>query len=186
MALLFSSRQAGFWNATSEFGGARQRPPFHLPFWTQNPPPLICGPLVCYHLQTIYTSTHHPHCCSRSPTCSPFHISPNIPPKTSLIASYTQILVYKCTPCPCDYLYKNMPHGAIRARLPTATPHRAESGSACQTGRPNREPRAPNPEVRAPGSTPTTLAWLWAPCAHSGRLEAAPSPTRGAQSDPSF
>jgi hypothetical protein len=29
---------------------------------------------------------------------------------------------------------KNAPHGAIRARLPAVTPHRAESESAGQTG----------------------------------------------------
>jgi hypothetical protein len=87
-------------------------------------------------------------------------------------------VVCECAPCLCDS--KNMPHGTIWARLPTVTPHRTESGSAGQTGRPNREPRASNPEVRAPGSTPTTLAWLWVPYAHLGRQEAALSPPRGA------
>ena len=76
----------------------------------------------------------------------------------------------------------SMPHGATRARLSTATLHRGESRSAGQTGCLNREPRAPNPEVRAPGSIqttpPSTPAWLWAPYAHLGRLEAAPSPPR--------
>jgi hypothetical protein len=113
-----------------------------------------------------------------------FAISTKIPPRTSLIAFYTHVVVYKCFPCPYDS--KNMPHGAIRAHLRTVTPHCAESGSAGQTGSPNREPRAPNPEFRAPGSTPTTSAWLWAPCAHLGRLEAAPSPPQGTQNDPPF
>ena len=112
----------------------------------------------------------------------PLHFTSH--PKTSLIAFYTHAIVYKCFPCPYDS--KNMPHGTIRACLPIATPHCAESGSAGQTGSPNREPRAPNPEFRAPGSTPTTPAWLWAPYAHFGQLEAAPSPTQGTQNDPPF
>jgi hypothetical protein len=41
-------------------------------------------------------------------------------------------------------------------------------------------------KLRAPGPTPTTPAYLWAPYARFGRLEAALSPTPGAQNDPSF
>ena len=136
---------------------------------------------ACYHLHAISTSAYHPYC-YRSQICSPFHHVPH--PKTSLVAFYTHIVVYKCSPCP--HSSKNMPHGTIRAHIPTVTPHCAESGSAGQTGSLNREPHAPNPEVRAPGSTPTTPACLWAPYTHLGRLEAALSPPRGAQNDPSF
>ena len=87
---------------------------------------------------------------------------------------------------PLPYDSKNMPHGTIRGLLPAVTPHRAESGSADKTGNLNREPRAPNPEVRAPGSTHATPARLRAPCSHLGWLEAAPSPPRGTPSNPSF
>ena len=75
------------------------------------------------------TSMYHP-CRCRSQMCSPFHQTP--PPKTSFIAFYTHIVVYKCFPCPCGS--KNMPYGTIRAHLPTVTPHCAEPGSAVQTG----------------------------------------------------
>jgi hypothetical protein len=80
-------------------------------------------------------------------------LSPSCPPVAPLFTP-------SCSSCSDIARYtrpsqgsKNMPHDSIRAHLPTATPHCAESGSAGQTGSPNREPRTPNPEVRAPGST---------------------------------
>ena len=69
-----------------------------------------------------------------------------------------------------------MPHDAARARPPTDRNARVVLNPEVLA-----KSEAPNPEVRAPGPTP---AWLWAPYAHLGRLEAAPSPPRGCPERP--